>query len=143
MIERIEPDKAITLDAYRQLNLTRPITDGPVGSMTSQKRTHQAHLSELVTERDPWHIASRRNPDDGHLEPVRARGKGSSYPRTRKPINHGTHAGYQMHKARQEDACEDCKVAMRRVSRLRRARINAEAAVVTPKASCGQMWPTT
>lgn len=42
-----------------------------------------------------------------------------------QPINHGTHGGYQTHRYRGEEPCEDCREAMRVASRTSQAKHRA------------------
>jgi hypothetical protein len=43
-------DQALTLEAYRALDLHRPITDHPIGGMTDARRSAGALASSVVTE---------------------------------------------------------------------------------------------
>lgn len=60
--------------------------------------------------------------DPSRLSPHRIAGRRPPVtPRARKPINHGTHAGYVMHLSRGEQTCDECRAAHTAYRRARKA----------------------
>lgn len=117
-------DQAITLEQYRRLNLTRPLTDGPVGGATAGKRHADADASAVFT------TAESPIPADGRVRRGAARTMrpgGSPAPSACDGVR-GTQAGYQRHVRAGESACDECRVglaAYRHTIRPSRARRQA------------------
>lgn len=63
---RIDHDhEALTIEAYRRLNLRRPYTDGAIGSTTASKRSADAQCSALHTDDSPIRAGWTRRGSSG------------------------------------------------------------------------------
>lgn len=66
-------DETLTLEQWKALDLTRPLTDPPIGGMTDARRSHDANCSALFDEvgiaRPGWRKPKARNTHD-HPEPL-------------------------------------------------------------------------
>lgn len=69
--------EALTIEAYRRLELRRPYTDGAIGSTTTAKRSFDAQCSALHTDDSPIRAGwTRRGStgDEHHETPETADG---------------------------------------------------------------------
>lgn len=77
------PDGTITLNDYRALDLTRPLTDPPIGH-DQTRRLANAAASAAATERDGYDLSNRnpatRQPDVAANERNRKRRQRTSIP---------------------------------------------------------------
>lgn len=91
-----------TLDEYRTLNLTRPLTDDPIGANDTRRKA-DAEASRNVS------------PDPGPIDAARAVARSvtaeTSEPASGNDPRCGTDAGYAAHGYRHEEACDACKLA--------------------------------
>lgn len=89
-------EQAITLDEYRRREtageITRPITDDPIGETTGPRRRNNETASAAFTDNTPFDIATRRKPPT-------------------PTIHHGTYLGYLRCVTRDEGSCPDCRTA--------------------------------
>jgi hypothetical protein len=105
MIQHPTPRATITLEQYRALNLTRPLSDKPIGAHTAGKRAADALASEAVQ------VTPHRK-----LQPVEKLGK--QPPRTYD--NCGDWGGIAKHQRNHEHQCEACSAFRRTKYQSRR-----------------------
>lgn len=98
------PEYALTLEQYRQLDLSRPLTDAPFGVASSSRRAQSAELSALHSNHD-YLPARPGRPNVGVNDGARC----------------GTDSGHRTHYRLGEQPCDQCRAAHRDAARLRKA----------------------
>lgn len=97
--------KAITLEEYRTLDLTRPVTDLPTGSWSDARRSTDALASKAVTE-VLGYVPENVEPVDNL----------SIYP------DCGTETAGRRHRFERRTTCLPCAIALTKAGRVKRAR---------------------
>jgi hypothetical protein len=102
-------------------------SDGRYGSkaaaICAECPVRDACLTAALETGEPWGIWGGMTPEQRERL-LNKRKPGPS----RRPIKHGTEAGYFAHRRRGEDACDDCRLATNAATKRRRTERKKEAA---------------